>query len=251
MLAGAPARLQPNAMNDAVIQLVPIGIVHSCFKGKFGVPRQPALAPSACACLELLPPFNRAEAVQGLELVSHIWLQFMFHLSPSSKSPKVRPPRLGGNQRLGVFASRSPVRPNALGLSVVRLDRVELADGAVRLWLSGVDLVDGTPVVDIKPYLPYVDAVPEARNALAPSAPAPVPVRIPDSLALTAPVAQLVREVLAQDPRPAYQAPTPERLYGMHLLDFNLQWRYGNDQYGTYIQVVACTPYNRDSTERR
>ena len=228
-------------MTHASIELHPIGIVYSCFKGKFGVPRQPALAPSACACLELLPPYNRADAVQGLEQVSHVWLQFIFHQSPVSSSPKVRPPRLGGNQRVGVFATRSPVRPNALGLSVVRLDRIEVEAGSVRLWLSGVDLIDGTPVVDIKPYLPYVDAVHDAENRLAPAAPEALSVQIPPSLDLSAPVAQLVREVLAQDPRPAYQQPEPTRIYGMHLLDYNLQWRYIIEQGETSIEVVALT----------
>lgn len=206
------------------------------------MPRQPALAPSALACLELLPPYNQPDAVQGLEQVSHVWLQFIFHQSPLSKSPKVRPPRLGGNQRVGVFASRSPVRPNALGLSVVRLERIEADAGAVRLWLSGVDLVDGTPVVDIKPYLPYVDAVADAHNRLAPAAPAAVPVAIPAHLAIDSAVAQLIREVLAQDPRPAYQQPEPERVYGMHLLDFNLQWRYHASPEGLSIEVVGLTP---------
>ncbi|WP_390592656.1 tRNA (N6-threonylcarbamoyladenosine(37)-N6)-methyltransferase TrmO [Simiduia litorea] len=217
-----------------------IGIVHSCFKEKFGVPRQPALAPSACACLELLPPYNQADAVQGLESVSHIWLQFIFHQSPESKSPKVRPPRLGGNQRIGVFASRSPVRPNALGLSVVKLDRVEIDGAKVLLWLSGVDLVDGTPVVDIKPYLPYVDSVPAARNLLAPAAPEPIGVGFAEGVSISPVLAQLIVEVLGQDPRPAYQTPEPNRIYGMHLLDFNVQWRYlASDACTWSIEVIG------------
>ena len=204
------------------------------------MPRQPALAPSACACLELLPPYNQADAVQGLESVSHIWLQFIFHQSPESKSPKVRPPRLGGNQRIGVFASRSPVRPNALGLSVVKLDRVEVACNKVLLWLSGVDLVDGTPVVDIKPYLPYVDSVQNASNLLAPTAPDPIAVGFGEDLAVAPAVRQLITEVLAQDPRPAYQTPEPDRVYGMHLLDVNVQWRYLPLAAGGWlIEVIA------------
>lgn len=219
--------------------LTPIGIVHSCFKEKFGVPRQPALAPSAQACLELLPPWNNLDALAGLEQVSHLWLQFIFHLSPAPSSPKVRPPRLGGNQRIGVFASRSPVRPNNLGLSVVRLERIEAQGQRLLLWLSGVDLVDGTPVLDIKPYLPYVDAVPDARNQLAPAAPPRLPVVFADGLSLPAELRRLVEEVLSQDPRPAYQQPDPARRYGMLLLDGNLQWCYQPLDGGWQIRVIA------------
>ncbi|UTA48010.1 tRNA (N6-threonylcarbamoyladenosine(37)-N6)-methyltransferase TrmO [Simiduia sp. 21SJ11W-1] len=233
-------------MTQAHFQVSPIGIIHSCFKEKFGVPRQSALAPSALACLELLPPYNSPDGVQGLEQVSHLWLQFVFHLSPEPKSLKVRPPRLGGNQKVGVFATRSPVRPNRLGLSVVQLLKIEQAAGSVRLWLAGADLVDGTPVLDIKPYVPYADALPQASNALAPTAPALIAVEIPEALAVPEPVARLVREVLSQDPRPAYQQIDPERIYGMHLLDFNLQWRY---LVSGAAQVVALTPIEGDTTE--
>lgn len=227
-------------------QLTPIGIVHSCFKEKFGVPRQPALAPSAQACLELLPPWNSPDAVAGLDQASHLWLQFIFHLSPAPRSPKVRPPRLGGNQRIGVFASRSPVRPNGLGLSVVRLQRIEQQGQRLLLWLSGVDLVDGTPVLDIKPYLPYVDAVPDAHNELAPEAPPRLPVVFAPGLSLSAELRALVQEVLSQDPRPAYQQPDPARTYGMLLLDGNLQWRYQRAADHWQIQVLAFDRENRD-----
>lgn len=226
-------------MSDSNFQFHPIGIIHSCFKEKFGVPRQSSLAPSAVACLELLPPYDQPEGVQGLAQVSHLWLQFVFHLSPSPKSLKVRPPRLGGNQKVGVFATRSPVRPNRLGLSVVRLVKIEQTAGKIKLWLAGADLVDGTPVLDIKPYVPYVDAVADATNALAPEAPRQIPVHIPEALGLAEPLHSLVREVLSQDPRPAYQHIDPARVYGMHLLDFNLQWRY---QVDGSIQVLALSP---------
>jgi len=129
----------------------PIGIVHSCFKEKFAIPRQPQLAPAARGVLELLPPFDQGDAVAGLEQVSHVWLLFLFHQALEDKPRlKVRPPRLGGNKTMGVFATRATHRPNGIGQSVVRLEAVEPG----RLLLSGIDLLDGTPVLDIKPYVP-------------------------------------------------------------------------------------------------
>ncbi len=237
--------------------LTPIGIVHSCFKEKFGIPRQPGLAPAAKATLELLPPYNRPEAVEGLDQTSHIWLQFIFHQSVSEAwRPTVRPPRLGGNKRLGVFATRAPVRPNALGLSVVKLEGIDTTEGGVRLQLSGIDLVDGTPVVDIKPYVPYVDAVPEAANAFADQPPAFLPVEIPPELLNTCEhyreqggveLAALITQVLRQDPRPQYQTPDPARVYGMKLLDVDLRWCYRFKDGQWRICVLALEPLTADS----
>src|SRR5690606_4159047 len=146
----------------------PIGYLRSCFREKFAIPRQPHLAPAARGVLELLPPFDSGEAVAGLEQVSHVWLLFLFHQALEDKPRlRVRPPRLGGNRMVGVFATRATHRPNGIGQSVVRLDRVE----AGRLLVSGIDLLDGTPIIDIKPYVPYADALPEARNEMAAAAP--------------------------------------------------------------------------------
>lgn len=146
----------------------PIGYIRSCFMEKFAIPRQPLLAPAARGTLELLPPFDQAEALEGLEQVSHVWLLFLFHQALEDKPRlKVRPPRLGGNRSLGVFATRATHRPNGIGQSVVRLEGFE----AGRLWLSGIDLLDGTPVLDIKPYAPYADAVADARNGIADAPP--------------------------------------------------------------------------------
>ena len=156
----------------------PIGYIRSCFKEKFAIPRQPQLAPAARGVLELLPPFDGGEAVEGLEQVSHVWLLFLFHQALEDKPRlKVRPPRLGGNRSLGVFATRATHRPNGIGQSVVRLEKVEPG----RLWLSGIDLLDGSPVLDIKPYVPYADAVADARNAIAEAPPAPIPVQWSDT----------------------------------------------------------------------
>lgn len=212
--------------------VTPIGFVRSCFKEKFAIPRQPQLAPAARGVLELVPPFDQAEAVQGLEQVSHVWLLFLFHQALEDKPRlKVRPPRLGGNQSLGVFATRSTHRPNGIGQSVVRLEKVE----AGRLWLSGIDLLDGTPVLDIKPYVPYADRVEDASNRIAEAAPALIQVEWEDAALIQAqehqarlgqPLVALIEQCLAQDPRPAYQEPGPERRYGARLWDVDVHWHY-------------------------
>lgn len=159
--------------STAAYSLTPLGVIHSDYPDKFGVPRQPGLAPAARATLVLTPPFNDPLAVRGLFAFSHLWLTFIFHQTPQARgqfTPLVRPPRLGGNQKTGVFASRSPNRPNRLGLSLVRLEAVE-TQGGVRLVLGGCDLIDQTPVVDIKPYIPWVEARPDARAGFAPTPP--------------------------------------------------------------------------------
>lgn len=218
-----------------------IGIVHSCFKEKFGIPRQPGLVPLSTATIELLPPYDDVDALDGLDTSSHLWVQFVFHANNIHNKnrhdwkPKVKPPRLGGNKTLGVFATRSPTRPVPIGLSVVKLESIETRDGKVLIHLSGIDLLDGTPVLDIKPYIPYVDAIAHARNDFAPAPPEHIAVRIPEPLlAFCAdyqtrtgtPLAELIQQVLQQDPRPQYQAPEPERIYGMKLLDLDVRWRY-------------------------
>ena len=210
----------------------PVGIVHSCFKEKFAIPRQPHLAPAARGVLELLPPFDQGDAVQGLEQVSHVWLLFLFHLALEDRPRlKVRPPRLGGNQSVGVFSTRATHRPNGIGQSVVRLERVEPG----RLHLSGIDLLDGTPVLDIKPYVPYADSVAEAHNGMADAPPPLIPVDWQDAalrqaqqhaLRLGEPLVQLIEQCLAQDPRPAYQQPQPDRRYGARFWDLDVHWHY-------------------------
>ena len=210
----------------------PIGYVRSCFKEKFAIPRQPLLAPAAHGCIELLPPYDQADAIAGLEAISHIWVIFLFHKAlESTPRLKVRPPRLGGNKSIGVFASRATHRPNGIGQSAVRLERAE----AGRLWISGIDLLDGTPVLDIKPYVPYADSLPSAQNTIAASAPELIQVSwLPAELVqaqqhaqrLEQPLVELIEQCLAQDPRPAYQQPTPERIYGVQFYDVQVRWRY-------------------------
>ncbi|MFC6634926.1 tRNA (N6-threonylcarbamoyladenosine(37)-N6)-methyltransferase TrmO [Microbulbifer taiwanensis] len=212
----------------------PIATIHSCFGEKFGVPRQPLLADASRAAIELLPPLDTPDAVAGLEQNTHIWVIFQFHQAAGQWSAKVRPPRLGGNRKLGVLATRSPFRPNNIGLSVVRLLEVRTSP-KVELIVGGADLVDGTPVLDIKPYVPYADALPDAHSAFADSAPSSVNVSIPDEILNRAAayrddwgtdLPRLIEQVLAQDPKPAYQQPQPDRIYGMALCGFNLRWRY-------------------------
>ncbi|SFX30805.1 tRNA (N6-threonylcarbamoyladenosine(37)-N6)-methyltransferase TrmO [Marinospirillum alkaliphilum] len=226
--------------------LEPIGILHSCYKEKFAVPRQPGLAPSAYATLELLPPYNQPLCVEGLEQFSHLWLTFVFHQNlEQGWKARVRPPRLGGNKKIGVFASRSTFRPNGLGLSVVKLEGVDCSKG-VKLQLSGIDLVDGTPIVDIKPYLPWADSLPQATAGWAPETPALLSVHF-SPLAekqLTThkdgqQLKQLLIEVLSQNPRPAYQQTDPERIYGVLLADLDVRFRYPADN---RLEVTELLP---------
>ncbi|QDQ26220.1 tRNA (N6-threonylcarbamoyladenosine(37)-N6)-methyltransferase TrmO [Chitinimonas arctica] len=210
----------------------PIGVVESCFKEKFAIPRQPGLCPSAEASVLLLPPYDQSDAVRGLEQFSHVWLLFAFHQTAAQGwRPTVRPPKLGGNQRLGVFASRSTFRPNPIGLSVAKLVRID-TDQGVRIHVGGADLLDGTPIFDIKPYLAYADAIGDASNGYADAGTQPLRVSFSAAAeaALQAAAARyprlraLIEEVLAQDPRPGY-ADDPEREYGMTLYEFNIRWR--------------------------
>lgn len=223
-----------------VFQFRPIGYIRSPFREKFGIPRQPLLVEAAEAWLELLPDYGTAEALQEIEGYSHLWIEFVFHrhLAQAWRA-RVRPPRLGGNRRVGVFASRSPFRPNPLGLSLVRLLGVAPGADALRLHLGGVDLLDGTPVLDIKPYLPYVEALPEARAELAPTPPQPV-LRVVFSdqareqlaaLADGGRLCELIARLLELDPRPAYSGEgDPERVYGMRLHDLDVRWRVNGAQ---------------------
>lgn len=213
----------------------PVGIIHSCFPEKFGIPRQPGLVKEAHATLELLPPYDRTEALEGLEEFSHLWLIFVFHATQQQAwKPTVRPPRLGGNKRVGVFASRSMFRPNPLGLSVVELERIDTNARPPCLYLKGVDLLDGTPVLDIKPYLSYVDAISITRGGYAADSPEPrLQVRFsPEATsqcnryATDYPQLQaLITQLLALDPRPAYYGADETRTdFGMRLLDFEIKW---------------------------
>jgi tRNA-Thr(GGU) m(6)t(6)A37 methyltransferase TsaA len=226
---------------DETFHFQPIGLVHSCFREKFGIPRQPGLIPEARARLQLLPPYNRPEALEGLEGFSHLWLVFVFHQAMREEwRATVRPPRLGGNERVGVFASRAPYRPNPIGLSAVAFEGVEEEGGNLFLRLSGVDLVDGTPVLDIKPYVPYTDALPDARAGFAPEPPG-LQARVIFSSEALAQLAQakvkypeiqaLIEKVIGLDPRPAYyNEGSAKKHFGMKLWDWDVRWTVEGDE---------------------
>ena len=192
-----------------------IGVIRSPWKEKFAVPRQPGLVQDGHGELHLMAPYNQPEAVRGLESFSHLWVLFVFHQTMAGGwRPTVRPPRLGGNARMGVFATRSTFRPNPIGMSLVELKAIRCEKNQVILQLGSLDLVDGTPVVDIKPYLPFAEALPQAKAGFAQAAPAAdMPVRFsPQAEQQLAQqqqryphLARFIRDVLAQDPRPAYR----------------------------------------------
>jgi tRNA-Thr(GGU) m(6)t(6)A37 methyltransferase TsaA len=219
-----------------------IARIHSAFPEKFGVPRQSGLVESLRSQVVFEPEYRSPEAVRGLEAFSHVWLIWEFsETRRDTWSPTVRPPRLGGNQRLGVFATRSPYRPNPIGLSCVRLERVELDPklGPV-LHVAGADLMDGTPILDVKPYLPYADCHPEASGGFASQKPeGALEVVLPE------PWLSLVPEedrpaligVLAQDPRPAYQH-DPERVYGLSFSGLEVRFRVA----GAKLTVCQIRP---------
>ncbi|MEZ7849627.1 MAG: tRNA (N6-threonylcarbamoyladenosine(37)-N6)-methyltransferase TrmO [Gammaproteobacteria bacterium] len=211
-----------------------VGVIHSCFKEKFATPRQPGLVTAALAQVELIEPFNQIDTVDGLEGFSHIWLSFIFHQTLGQGwKPKVRPPRLGGNKKLGVFATRSTFRPNPLGLSLVKLESIDTSKGVI-LHVSGADLIDQTPIVDIKPYLPWVESEPTAQSGFASDEqilqlPIHFSPQAQHTLLNRPKLRELIEQVLQYDPRPAYQK-DPERVYGCHIADINLRWQVGLDQ---------------------
>ena len=220
----------------------PIAHIRSDFSTKFGVPRQAGLVEALRASVVFEPAYRVPEAFRGLEGFSHLWLIWEF--SPNRRqgwSPTVRPPRLGGNRRVGVFASRSPFRPNPIGLSCVRLERVELdgPEGPV-LLVSGADLADGTPILDVKPYVPYADCRPEAAGGFAPEAPEErLRVDIPPELLERVPEdrREALTGVLAQDPRPSYQD-DPERVYGFGFAGLEVRFRVA-DGVLTVTEIAA------------
>ena len=227
----------------------PIGLVNSPYKEKFAIPRQPGLVNSAKGTIRLLGDVNNIDAVKVLEQFSHIWLLFIFHGTQNHGwKPLVRPPRLGGNKKIGVLATRSTFRPNPIGMSVVKLDKIAVIDTDVILHISGLDLLDQTPIVDIKPYIPYCDAIPNANAGFAQTEPQ-VNLNVTFSqqaqLALQAltkvlpELNVLISQVLSQDPRPAYkQNKTDTNVYGMNLYHLNIQWQMLDTENIEVIKII-------------
>ncbi len=220
------------------MEIKPIAYIETDFPEKFGIPRQSGLVEELKAKVVFLPEYRNNDAVRGLERFSHIWLIWDFSKAHKEKwSPTVRPPRLGGNVRMGVFATRSPFRPNPLGLSVVRLERVEVGKA---LYVSGADLMNGTPIFDIKPYLPYVDSKPEASDGFALNTSEPIlDVIFPEELLLLVPPEKrtVLKAVLAQDPRPQYQSDS-SRVYTMSFSGLDISFNVA----GKTLTVTRVIP---------
>ena len=210
-----------------------IARIHNDFPAKFGIPRQSGLVPELKARIVFEAPYRNGDALRGLEDFSHLWLIWEFSRARREEwSPTVRPPRLGGNKRMGVFATRSPFRPNPIGLSCVKIEEILLQseEGPV-IIVSGADLMDGTPIYDIKPYLPYADSRPDARGGFAADTwERRLRVECPGELLEKIPPAhrQAVLALLAQDPRPSYQQ-DPARVYGMGYAGMNIRFSVAED----------------------
>lgn len=204
-----------------------IAHIESAHRSKFGVPRQSGLAPSDRARIVFEPEFRNPDALRGIEGFSHLWVLWIFSQNSSDGfRPTVRPPKLGGNERVGVFATRSPYRPNPIGLSVVRIEALEtLLDKGLTIVISGADMTDGTPVIDIKPYLPYADSIPGATGGFADGIGAKVSVDFHAELLEKLPCdsRDAVTELLSLDPRPGYQD-DPERIYGMEYKEYDIRF---------------------------
>lgn len=210
-----------------------IAHIRTDFTSKFGIPRQSGLVEELEATIIFEPEYRSPEALRGLEEYSHLWLLWQFSECIDKEwNPTVRPPRLGGNKRMGVFATRSPFRPNPIGLSCVKLLGVEKTEryGFI-IRVSGADLLDGTPIYDIKPYLPYVDSHPEATNGFAlDEKEGRLDIKFPEELIKIIPSEKraALKAVLAQDPRPGYQD-IPERIYGIEFAGFDVRFKIHNN----------------------
>ena len=241
------------------IELTPIGMLHTCFKEKFGIPRQPNLVKAARGVLEFYPEFARPEAVQGLEAFSHVWVIFLFHKAVKKKwSSRVRPPRLGGNKKIGVFATRAPFRPNSIGMSCLKLESVEMAEKGPQLHLSGVDILDKTPVLDIKPYISYADSLPDAVGGFAPEAPEALlgiqfsdlaESQIQNKKQEIPKLLDIITGILENDPRPSYMVGNQQavagkdRIYGIRIFDVDLKWQV----IGNCARVLSLDPLPPDN----
>ncbi|MEQ4924988.1 tRNA (N6-threonylcarbamoyladenosine(37)-N6)-methyltransferase TrmO [Proteus hauseri] len=223
------------------LQITPIGHIVSPYKEKFAVPRQPGLIQDGGGQLIFHSPYNHPDAVRGLEQFSHLWLLFIFHQTAQQGwHPLVRPPRLGGNAKMGVFATRSTFRPNPIGMSLVELKQVKTDNQSVILELGSLDLIDGTPIIDIKPYLPFAESRPDATAGFAQYAPndemsvffsQQASEQLQHYASEYPNLSRFITQVLQQDPRPAYKkGEQSDRVYAVHLLEFNIRWQVKEQQ---------------------
>ena len=219
------------ACNEQMKTIKPVAVIHSDFMEKFGIPRQAGLVPELEARVELLPEFSHPEAVRALEQFSHIWLIWGFSENSTSSNLTVRPPRLGGSTRVGVFASRSPFRPNGLGLSAVKLKKIVTGDdGIISIIVGGADLLDGTPVYDIKPYIPLSDCVEGALDGYTAETKSHKlkVVYQSEMLDVLKDKKEALIGVLEQDPRQTYFQ-EPSRIYGLYFSDFNIKFKVSDN----------------------
>lgn len=225
-----------------------IATLRNGFREKFGVPRQSGLVPEAVSRVVMEEEYRDPAAFRGIEMYSHLWLIWGFHqVERTGWRPTVRPPRLGGNTRLGVFATRSPYRPNPIGLTVVKLLHIEVTSKGAELIVSGADMVDGTPIYDIKPYLPYVDSLPEASGGFTEETKGHrLTVTFPPELLARLPAEDrdAVLGILGQDPRPGYQK-DPERIYGVPYGDWDIRFTVD----GNNLTVVDTVPYQEHAKD--
>ena len=229
------------------MEITPIAYIRTEFSEKFGIPRQSGLAGGLRGKIVFEKQFRDPEAIRGLDGFSHLWLIWEFSANRGGRDwqPTVRPPRLGGNQSMGVFATRSPFRPNPLGLSCVEVERIELesSEGPV-IYVKGADLMDGTPIYDIKPYIKYADARPDAVCGYVDTLDErKLQVHIPSEIEAALgnlETLEVLREVLALDPRPSYHN-DPEREYGMAFAGYNVKFRVVEEPYGPTLTVIEIS----------
>lgn len=241
MVENSVASLGELSSSGAMAELLTkIGTIRTCYDEKFGVPRQPRLVVDAWGVIEFEHPYDDLAFFKGIEGFSHLWLLFQFHqVDAKQVRATVRPPRLGGNQRVGAFATRSPYRPNRIGMSVVEFDRLEhAADGRVFLHVKGVDLVDKTPIFDIKPYIPFSDSVPEAQGGFVDGKPALLEVVWQCDGPSELRERRVIQQSLALDPRPAYHE-SEEREYGSTMAGWRLRWKVESGV--LYVLSAECS----------
>lgn len=250
-----------SAANQLSIECHPIGEMITPFTQKFGIPRQSSGLTAIPGYIKMFPPYDDINGFRGIDDFSHLWIVFQFDQSIDTThtySPLVRPPRLGGNEKIGVFASRSSFRPNNIGLSKVKYSHIERIDGETRLHILGVDCLSGTPILDIKPYVTYADNEPDAQSGFADNAPVPTLIVIFAEDVLTqldtcnlpethtkSSLLALIEQVIAFDPRPAYhqkpdyQAQNPNKTYHIRLFHLDIEFIIENNKQAHIINIQA------------